>query len=195
MKKNRHDQSNKKPRNTYLRLSIIAMVIFFGVMLALYLSLSAKTRKHQEEQDSKPKPGTYSHRNLPDIEFRRDGMLRFDSPQGEEKAEIEIEIVATEFSRTRGLMFRKEMQDNRGMLFIFPSEMERSFWMKNTYIPLDIIFTDIDGRIIHIAKNTKTLSEDLIPCPEPSKYVVEVNAGFTDINDVKVGDIIVWTED
>ena len=194
MKKNRRVRSSMKPRNIYLRISIIAMAVFFGVMLTLYLHLSAKTDK-QERQDEKPKPGTYSRRNIPEIKFRRDGSLRFDSPQGAEKAVIEIEIVATELSRTRGLMFRKEMQNDRGMLFLFPSEMERSFWMKNTYIPLDIIFTDKDGKIVHIAKNTTPLTEDMIPCPDPAIFVVEVNAGYTDMNDIRVGDIISWTED
>ncbi len=195
MKKNRQAPEKDKQPRLKMRIAIFMMAILFGMLLAYFLHLYNRSGEEQETKKHKPKAGTYTERNLPEIKFRRDGTLRFESPNGEFRSEIEIEIVATEFSRTRGLMFRKQMQENRGMLFIFSSEIERSFWMRNTYIPLDIIYVDTAGNIVHIAKNTKPLNEDMIPSEGPSRYVVEVNAGYTDMYGIKPGDTITWQED
>ncbi len=190
----RPNQGLKKPKRSnskYAWISISAMVVFLAIMTVLYMRLTAKTKVEQEPQDAKK----YSVHTAPEIQFRKDGTLQFKNDEGFVKSEIEIEIVSTEISRMRGLMFRKEMQENRGMLFIFPSEDERSFWMKNTIIPLDIIFTDNGGKIVYIARNTTPFSEEMIPCPDPAIFVVEVNAGFAERNDIKAGDFISWVEE
>jgi hypothetical protein len=92
--------------------------------------------------------------------------------------EFQLEIANTPESRSRGLMFRRELPDGRGMLFDFGArETEISMWMKNTYIPLDMIFIRADGRIRHIAENTTPHSEATISSGGPVKGVLEVIAG------------------
>lgn len=89
-------------------------------------------------------------------------------------------------------MFREKMEDGQGMLFIFPSEEPEGFYMKNTIIPLDIIFINSKKEIVKIYKNTTPFSEQDLPSLKPAVYVVEVNAGFTDKNNIKEGDFIDW---
>ncbi len=75
-------------------------------------------------------------------------------------------------------MYRNELPAFSGMLFIFPQEGPRSFWMKNTPLPLDIIYINADFTIVHIAENTTPYSTAPIPSKHPAKYVLEVNGGF-----------------
>ena len=89
-----------------------------------------------------------------------------------------VEIVDTDESRSRGLMFRRIMPEDRGMLFDFRREEPVWFWMKNTYLPLDMIFARADGTIVSIARDTTPLSEDLVPSKAPVRFVLEVNAGI-----------------
>jgi uncharacterized membrane protein (UPF0127 family) len=92
--------------------------------------------------------------------------------------DFQLEIANTPESRSRGLMFRRELPEGRGMLFDFGTrETEVSMWMKNTYIPLDMIFIRADGRIRHIAENTTPHSEATISSGGPVKGVLEVIAG------------------
>ena len=88
-----------------------------------------------------------------------------------------VEVVATEAEREKGLMFRRELPEGRGMLFDFQTEQPVAFWMKNTYVPLDMIFIREDGRILRIAENTEPLSERLVPSGGPVLAVLEVIAG------------------
>lgn len=88
-----------------------------------------------------------------------------------------VEVVANDADRARGLMFRKELPEGRGMLFDFQREQEVSFWMQNTYISLDMLFIRQDGRILRIAENTEPLSTALIPSGGPVRGVLEVIAG------------------
>ena len=88
-----------------------------------------------------------------------------------------VEFVDNDADRAKGLMYRKELPEGRGMLFDFHRDQEVSFWMQNTYIPLDIIFIRGDGRIQRIAENTEPLSERLIPSGGPVRGVLEVIGG------------------
>lgn len=88
-----------------------------------------------------------------------------------------VEIAKTEQQRMTGLMYRKELPEGRGMLFDFSPEQNVSMWMKNTFIPLDMIFIRSDGRILRIAENTVPQSETIIPSGGPAKAVLEVIAG------------------
>ena len=88
-----------------------------------------------------------------------------------------VEIADNDADRAKGLMFRKELPEGRGMLFDFHREQEVSFWMENTYIPLDMIFIRGDGRILRIAENTEPLSTRLIPSGGPVRAVLEVIGG------------------
>jgi uncharacterized protein len=103
---------------------------------------------------------------------------------------VGLEVAATDTARAQGLMYRHELADGRGMLFVFPSEEEHKFWMKNTMIGLDMVFVGADGRIVGIHENAAPLSLDPITVGRPSKWVLEVPAGFTKAHTVAVGDRI-----
>ena len=95
-------------------------------------------------------------------------------------------------------MFRDNLEEDRGMLFVFEEEKEWSFWMKNTFIPLDIIWLNREGKVVHIAKNVQPCFEEkcLSVNPlSPAKYVLEINGGIADEIDIAVGDSLVFDVD
>ena len=123
--------------------------------------------------------------------FRRDGELYFlRKGTTEINSKIDVELADNEAEREQGLMYRESMDENAGMLFLMDSEEIQSFWMKNTIIPLDIIYVDSDRYIVSIHKNCKPYSLDNIRSLKPALYVVEVNAGYCERHSVTVGDII-----
>ena len=99
-----------------------------------------------------------------------------------------VEMATTDAERAQGLMNRKELPEGQGMLFDFQRDQEVGFWMKNTYIPLDMIFIRSDGRIMRIAENTEPLSEKIVPSNSPVRGVLEVIAGTTRKLGIAVGD-------
>ena len=99
-----------------------------------------------------------------------------------------VEMAETDDERSRGLMFRKELPEGKGMLFDFKVEQPVAFWMKNTYVSLDMIFIRADGRILSIAENTETLSERGVPSGGPVRGVLEVVAGTAKKLGIKPGD-------
>ena len=101
---------------------------------------------------------------------------------------FEVEIADTDASRERGLMDRRYMAPDHGMLFEFTSDEPESFWMKNTYIPLDMIFISPSGVVTHIAANAEPLSERVIPSGGPCIAVLELNGGTAASIGLKVGD-------
>ncbi|MGC2073853.1 MAG: DUF192 domain-containing protein [Pseudolabrys sp.] len=99
-----------------------------------------------------------------------------------------VEIVDNDADRAKGLMYRKELPEGQGMLFDFHRDQEVSFWMQNTYIPLDMIFIRGDGRISHIAENTEPLSTRLIPSNGSVRAVLEVIGGTSRKLGIAAGD-------
>ncbi|UOM34855.1 DUF192 domain-containing protein [Acuticoccus sp. I52.16.1] len=102
-----------------------------------------------------------------------------------------IEIADDPIERARGLMFRQQMAHDAGMLFIFADESERAFWMKNTILPLDIVYADASGTVVSIAKATTPFSTESIPSDGPAQFVLELNAGVADQIGLKPGDRLV----
>lgn len=100
---------------------------------------------------------------------------------------INVEVAKSDQELKEGLMHRKHLEQNSGMLFIFRQKGEKLFWMKNTFISLDIIFIDETGIIRKIEKNTIPLSEKLILGGAYTKFVLELNAGFTESLRIKPG--------
>ncbi|UZE52186.1 DUF192 domain-containing protein [Rhodopseudomonas sp. P2A-2r] len=99
-----------------------------------------------------------------------------------------VELAKTEKERETGLMYRKELADGRGMLFDFTPEQQVSMWMKNTFIPLDMIFIRADGRILRIAENTEPQSTKIISSGGLAKGVLEVIAGTAKKYGIAPGD-------
>lgn len=88
-----------------------------------------------------------------------------------------IWIADNDMRRARGLMFVRALEDDQGMLFLYPAEQTISMWMKNTYIPLDMLFIDGSGKIVHVAHNTKPLSLETIESMQPASAVLELKGG------------------
>ena len=107
---------------------------------------------------------------------------------GEKK--LLVEIADTPEKRREGLMFRQELEENAGMLFVFDREDTHSFWMKNTYLPLSIAFIDEGGRILQI-KKMKPLDEKIHYISKaPIRYALEVNQGWFEKYQINIGDTI-----
>jgi uncharacterized membrane protein (UPF0127 family) len=103
--------------------------------------------------------------------------------------EIWVEVARTPEERSLGLMGRRYLGKDEGMLFIFETEDHHSFWMKNTFIPLSIAFIDRDGRIVWMI-DMKPLALDSHVPPKPILYALEMNKGLFSSHGVKVGDIV-----
>jgi len=130
-----------------------------------------------------------------EVLFKKEGELKLLKKDSDSiLAEIEIEIAQGEYETQTGLMYRKSMRQDRGMLFIFPNETMRSFYMKNTEFPLDIIFINKDREVVNIQKNAKPLDPTSLPSSGPVKYVLEVNEGLSDTWGLQPGDLISWKE-
>jgi uncharacterized protein len=102
-----------------------------------------------------------------------------------------VEVMRTPEELERGLMFRRYLPPDRGMLFDFKVEQPVMMWMKNTYLPLDMVFISRSGLVASIAKNAEPLSERIIPSGAPVYAVVELNAGTADRIGLKPGDRVV----
>ena len=124
--------------------------------------------------------------------FKKEGELTFTDSTGKEITKIDIEIADNDYDRQLGLMNRKSMEENQGMLFIFPTERYQSFWMLNTLFSLDMLFINSNKEIVTIHKNTAPVSQQSYPSSKPAIYVLEVVAGYTDKFNIKEGDKIYW---
>ena len=107
---------------------------------------------------------------------------------GKPRATVAVEVASTEPQREVGLMFRKHLDDNAGMIFVFPDAAPRNFWMHNTPIPLDMIFADAKGVVLGIVANAQPYSDKLLGVNGNAEYVLEVNAGFCAKNGINPGD-------
>lgn len=125
-------------------------------------------------------------------EFTKEGTLSFIAPGDSVLRSIDIEIAETNEERTRGLMFRRSMGYDKGMLFIFEEAERQTFIMDNTSMSLDMIFVGPDSQVVNIAKRTEPLSGERYSSTGPAQFVVEVRAGFADRFGVTKGTRIQW---
>lgn len=123
-------------------------------------------------------------------------LASFESPNGERTMRFSLEVADTEAARRKGLMFRKEgeLASNEGMLFIFPRSGKQEFWMKNTFLSLDMIFIDNDGDVVGVIEKVPPLSEEKRSINRDSRMVVELLAGSVDRHGISVGDRFVPNE-
>ncbi|MGI6074458.1 MAG: DUF192 domain-containing protein [Fermentimonas sp.] len=172
--------TNKKNKNK--RVYLISLLIV-ALGLIVFFSLPKNRQTNQPLQQDKSL----------EIQFNKQGELYFiDGSNNDTISIIDIEIAQNDQARARGLMYRKSLPQDAGMLFIQDYEDIQGFWMKNTYIPLDMIFTDKEGVIVTIHQNTTPLSEQNYASSKPSIYVVEVNAGYCSSKGINVGDKILF---
>lgn len=104
-----------------------------------------------------------------------------------------VELAKTDTEREKGLMYRNKLDENKGMLFIFGKEDIYSFWMKNTLIPLDMIWIDSNSKVVFISKNTKPCRSLICPTINPgvkAQYVLEINAGMAEKIGLEVGSVL-----
>ncbi len=186
-KKVKTSKTPDKNNSSFYRFVFIAVAIFV-LFYILYLSFF-DDKKENEYTLSTDK--TEQFKDIKEPQFIKEGELEFLKEDGKTVvSKIDIEIADNTPERMQGLMYRKSMDKNKGMLFIFQDYEVRGFYMRNTIIPLDIIFLDSVKQVLKIYKNTTPFSERTLESGMPAKYVVEVNAGYTDKHGIKEGNKI-----
>jgi uncharacterized membrane protein (UPF0127 family) len=118
------------------------------------------------------------------------GTLVLKTDSGEHR--YNVEVATTDSERALGLMFRRNLPESAGMLFIYEPPQRVGMWMRNTFIPLDMVFISADGRVHRIQPNTEPFSTDLIPSGGAVGGVLELNAGQADKIGLKRGDRVVY---
>ena len=101
-----------------------------------------------------------------------------------------VEVADTPSKRAMGLQYRRELAADRGMIFLFPVESQQSFWMKNTPLPLDMIFINREGKIAGVVEQTVPFSLDPRSVDAPSQFVLEINGGLAKRHGIKAGDSV-----
>jgi hypothetical protein len=105
--------------------------------------------------------------------------------------EFLVEMAVSPAQRSQGLMFRESLEEDRGMLFDFGKPQRATMWMRNTYVPLDMLFIDDDGQITQIAANTQPLSDAVIASREPVRAVLELRGGVSAKLGIRPGDRVI----
>lgn len=125
-----------------------------------------------------------------EISFTKEGELTIIKIKDSTKVHFDIEIADTDYDTQTGLMYRNTMANKQAMLFVFEDESERFFYMKNTKIPLDLIYISAEKKIVSFQKNASPMDESSLPSNAPAKYVLEINAGLVDSFGFVVGDLV-----
>jgi len=189
MKKLQEVHSGHRNGRTDKRVIILALLLALPILSALSYIYLCKTVFCGQDNLLGKEVSLQTVRNVGGSNFVKEGELIFLSKKNKARiVQIDIEIADTPHELATGLMHRRSIPKTAGMLFIFDRSQLLFFWMKNTYIPLDIIFADENMRIVTVKKNARPLSEKLIPSIRDAMYVVEVNAGFCDKYGIKIGD-------
>lgn len=167
------------------RIIAIVLLLAFGAWLVFTILPGGGTSTRIENPAAQPK----------EVEprFVKEGELAFLNPATKDTIQqIDIELAERPDEIQYGMMYRKSMDENTGMLFIMPQERPQSFYMKNTYVSLDIIYINSKGEVVSIQKNARPLDETSLPSEGPASYVLEVKGGYTDKYGIEKGTKIVW---
>jgi len=140
--------------------------------LSLFLSISFTScnDKDKKEESIETDP----------ITFTKEAELYLIKASGDTIQKLDIELAESDYEHQTGLMYRESMEDNQGMLFIYDTERVRSFYMKNTYIPLDIIYYEADSSLVSIQKNATPRDETSLASEGPAQFILEINGGLSD---------------
>lgn len=185
------EKNQKKPplkTRPQINQRIIYLIVAIAVLAWIIIT---QVRSHGEKNEAGAEKKV-TEEIQSSYKFKDEGELSFQLPDGKIISQIEIEVADNPSRIALGLMYREKLGENQGMLFIFPDNEPRAFWMRNTILPLDMIFADSNGIIVTIQEHTIPLSQESYISEIPAKYVVEVNAGYVNAHDIKAGDKIVW---
>lgn len=116
-----------------------------------------------------------------------EGPARVVLPAATGEVAVRVEVVRRPEERERGLMYRRHLDEDAGMLFVYPAEGHLRFWMKNTYLPLDMIFIGDNRRIVGVVRRAAPLTEEGREVDAPARFVLEVNGGFCDRHRIQIG--------
>ncbi|MFV9482983.1 DUF192 domain-containing protein [Christiangramia sp. ASW11-125] len=114
------------------------------------------------------------------IVFNKEAEVYLIHSNGDTLRKIDVELAETDYEKQTGLMYRESLGNDQGMLFVYDSERIRNFYMKNTYIPLDILYYNKDSTLVSIQKNATPRDETNLPSDGPAQFVLEINAGLAD---------------
>ena len=174
------NNSTKQNKTKLLFLVILLPIIILVFICSLVFGLAAENR--------------WGSVNLIDELFQNNDNQLSDQTitatiKGNDDINLNLQIADSPKEHSQGLMYRHEMPENNGMIFVFDNNDYREFWMKNTYLSLDMAFLDENKQIINIFANTEPLdTEKTYPSTKPARYVIETNAGWFTENDVEEGD-------
>ncbi len=188
-KKKKRTKSKEPAKKTGSGMKYVVYLVVLAVAGVMAITL---VRNGEERQTSRNAPAQQPDNMMLRLEFKREAILSFFDPDGRIVATIDAEIAENNDERNRGLMYRERMEINQGMLFIFPYEVMQAFWMKNTILPLDMLFVNSKREIVTIHKNTTPYAETSYPSSAAAQFVVEVNAGFVDRHGIREGFRINW---
>lgn len=121
---------------------------------------------------------------------RDDAPIVVLEPPGHEPAVVRVEVARTPAQTQRGLMYRRELDQDAGMLFLFPRARHQTFWMRNTYLPLDMIFITSEMRVLGVVENATPETDDARQVDGVSQFVLEVNAGFAREHGIGPGTLV-----
>lgn len=170
--------SNPPPGQRRGRLFIIGFLIVVGAVVAISIGTNLTRMAARDEARAQ----------------QAEGGIRLETLEilsGDKRHRFRIEMARTDADRARGLMFRQSMPADQGMLFDFERDQMVSMWMRNTFIPLDMLFVFADGRIHRIEHRTEVQSERTISSGVPVRAVLELNAGVSERLGIKSGDRLV----
>lgn len=182
MTKNSGNKKQKKNRKVNW-MGIFAILVIL-VFVFVYV-LSNKSMWGEQPEVKVPNAGTQQPA------FEIEGKLQFFN-SNTTIANFYIEIADEAYAREKGMMYRYFIPDTVGMLFIFPEEDHRFFWMKNTPSSLDIIYANKDFEIVSMYENTQPYSENTLPSGDPAKYVIELKAGSVARLNIQKGDTFAY---
>lgn len=147
-------------------------IAWMGIGLGLWLGCRGTG---VSEVRTDPDVVAVSARETPEEPGMREVLAEFETASGARPA-FRVEVADTPELRERGLMHRRSLDPDRGMLFVFPRDEVQSFWMKNTFVALDMLFVSSDGRVVGVVENARPLTLESRSVGVPSRYVVELPA-------------------
>lgn len=180
MSKKQIKKTLPEPKNPLLRIYVGIGFIILAVAALVLIMLLPDNKSDTSNTGSQ-------------YRFEKHGTAAFFDDKGKEICSFDIEIAESLEKQTLGLMYRDSLAAYQAMLFPYPDEDIRIFWMKNTYLPLDIIFIAGDSTIVSIQKNTKPFDESGLQSKGPARFVLEVNAGISDHFNLQPGNKFSYT--